>query len=418
MSIAMNEYRNVSNSSTIVVRTVCATVFFVVSFCYLYFYQSPILAVEQRLLLHDLFRCSPNVGAHFSPSLGAQYSPFLGALLITLAMVALQHCMFAVQRYYRRSRLGLHALTYLPSFILLWYLTDMPVLRAHDDSNVVLWWVVRVLLLAAAIVLPMLLRSCRAGVFSALSRRISTANIYLTNLLLMIAMSVALGLLGNGDKSLHCRARMERCLAEGRAEDALKVCDFIKEDEVHVNMLRFYALAMVGELGEKMFARNFSSATARLLPMDGEEFLIYPSKHFFGFLGAYPRQGMTEVEYLQKTLRQGLGNIHTWEYLLCAHLLRSDLHAFARDYLRSPFNGQKLPRHFREALLLYNRHSASPVSDFKDRVMAADFRDFLSLYKRNKDPRLRYSSLREMYGNSYWFYYYYSNSGKLSSASH
>ena len=80
-------------------QVVCAVVFCVLTFCYLYNYQADVLVVTQFL------------------ASGGQthYAPFLGAVIITSVLLLLQ----VVVQFFARLRRRSYALTYAPSLLLL-----------------------------------------------------------------------------------------------------------------------------------------------------------------------------------------------------------------------------------------------------------------------------------------------------------
>ena len=84
-------------------RVICTIVFLLFTFCYLYFYQNDILAVEQHVL-----SCGKT-----------HYNRILGAILITVILYFLQLGVFALTGLRKRT----HAMTYLPSFVLLLFIT-------------------------------------------------------------------------------------------------------------------------------------------------------------------------------------------------------------------------------------------------------------------------------------------------------
>ena len=90
----MNYNHPERNGSTINIRLMCAIVFLVFSFCYLYFFQADILAVAQ----------------HVYSGGQTHYNRLVGAVLITLLLQLLQLLVYAFLRLRKRS----HALTYLP----------------------------------------------------------------------------------------------------------------------------------------------------------------------------------------------------------------------------------------------------------------------------------------------------------------
>ena len=85
------------------IRIVCAVLFCLFSFCYLYFFQADVMTIVQHLA---------SGGQTF-------YNPLLGAVLITITLKLLQ---VGISSWTKLSKRG-YALTYFPSFLLL---TDQP----------------------------------------------------------------------------------------------------------------------------------------------------------------------------------------------------------------------------------------------------------------------------------------------------
>lgn len=93
----------------------CAIVFCLFSFGYIYLYQTPVIAYAQHTLSGGQ----------------TQYNPLIGALLITLIAIVLQLVTFRVTRLGKRC----HALTYVPSMLFLAALTSCH----KTESNGVEW---------------------------------------------------------------------------------------------------------------------------------------------------------------------------------------------------------------------------------------------------------------------------------------
>ena len=70
-----------------------------------------------------------------------------------------------------------------------------------------------------------------------------------------------------------------------------------------------------------------------------------------------------------------------------------------------------LPTHYREALLLYTHLRSNPKIIYRNSVMEADFQDFQSLEDKYKNTTERRNMLCDVYGNTYWFYYFYIKPG-------
>ena len=100
----MNYNRTVKNDSAVTVRVMCAVVFVVFTFLWLYFFQADLLSVAQHVFS----------GGRTS------YNRLTGTLLITLVLMLLQLGVF----WLVPLRKFFHALTYFPSFLCLAMLTS------------------------------------------------------------------------------------------------------------------------------------------------------------------------------------------------------------------------------------------------------------------------------------------------------
>ena len=111
------------------------------------------------------------------------------------------------------------------------------------------------------------------------------------------------------------------------------------------------------------------------------------------------------------------------DFQLCQRLLDKDLDGFARIMKAnevhfglteaapadSTTQVVALPKHYREALVLYTRMHSTPLLTYHHDVADADYEDFQKIYRGEKDAHVRYSKLRDLYSNTYWFYYFYGN---------
>ena len=100
-----------TKNGTIIMRVMCAILFLLFTFLYLFEYQADILAVTQHVLAHGV----------------THYNRTIGAVLLTIILWVLQLVIFGLSGLSRRF----HALTYLPSLLLLGVLTDV---TSHVDQ--------------------------------------------------------------------------------------------------------------------------------------------------------------------------------------------------------------------------------------------------------------------------------------------
>ena len=101
----MNYSKSDKGSSTIIIRVMCATIFVLFTWGWLYFFQADALAMTQHVLSDGL----------------THYNRFVGALIITAILMILQYVINNTTKLNKRF----HALTYMPSMLLLAMLTDI-----------------------------------------------------------------------------------------------------------------------------------------------------------------------------------------------------------------------------------------------------------------------------------------------------
>ena len=95
------------------------------------------------------------------------------------------------------------------------------------------------------------------------------------------------------------------------------------------------------------------------------------------------------------------------DYLLTACLLDKNLNQFALIVRQLYADICSLPKHYREALILYTHLRSNPVIIYKDDVLDADFKDFQELDKKFSDKNMQRNAVQQVYGNTYWYYYFF-----------
>ena len=118
---------------------------------------------------------------------------------------------------------------------------------------------------------------------------------------------------------------------------------------------------------------------------------------------------MSTMHYLDYQRRHKRLNRRTIDYQLCAYLMDKKLDAFAHDITKyyEVNDSVQLPKHYKEALILYTHSHSNPCVVLHDNVLDADFEDMQKLEKSIADARERQTALRDTYGNTYWYYYMY-----------
>ena len=378
--------RNYPANNGTLLQTACAIVFLLFVFVYLYFFQADLLSMVQHVL---------SGGA-------THYDRTVGTVVIT-AVLYLVH--LGAKRLGGLDRVC-HALSYFPSLLLLAALTDVEVDFSVSPLRG-LWLWLAPLLLAVYVFLSLAVKY--NWIETLLPSYSAPISVLWKNLLLMACMFIAVCLCGNNDSVLHYRLRVERLLGSGAYSKALMVGEKSDETDASLTMLRTYALSRSGQLGERLFEFPLTGGSYALLP-DGKgvRCLLYPEDRIVRALSIRKKGDMTPMEYLLYIERNGLGRKPVTDYVLCGYLLDKNIDAFV-DVIRRKYSltSPSLPKHYKEALTLYTHLRSNPVLVFHNEVLDADYADFQKLERKYTDLRERESYVRDMYGDTYWFYYFY-----------
>ncbi|MCR4959127.1 MAG: DUF6057 family protein [Prevotella sp.] len=378
-----NQYRK---SGTITTQAVCALSFFVFSFCWLYFFQSDVLAVGQHVLSGGK----------------THYNQLVGALLITLVLFLLQQVVHAFARLSRRS----HALTYFPSMLVLTVLSCIsPDIDRHFSFGPWVW--VTPLLIAVWLALVWLGRQIypfandlkeSTGIFS---RRMWM------NVMLMVAMMIGVALFGNTNAVFHYTAHAEASLARDDTDEALRVGARSLETDENLTMLRIFALSKKGQLADRLFEYAIRGTSADMLPLQGSKsrLRLMPDSILWSHFGRQPLPGMTVSTYLDSLATDTLATPAHRDYRLMGQLIDRKLDAFVGTLPHYyPLTADSLPLHYREALQLYQHQHDTILC--RDSLMHLRFRKFLRYDSIYPNPRERKIRTEEEFSDTYWYYYY------------
>lgn len=421
-------------NSTAAIQAVCAIIFIVFVFSYLFFLQADILALSQ---------CAWSGGQ-------THYNAWVGSILLTLAFFLIRLGVASLVKFPRR----LQSLTYFPSFVMLGALTSGVM---QEDGNVTLGlstWVAAAFLVLFVLVAKQLstLRPYETPLKS--TSLLSQAS--WMNVGLMLVMMLLCCAMGNTDRLLHHRLKMERYVSQRQYSKVLLVADNERETDHAQTMFRAFSLSKKQLLGEKLFTYPVKGGSRALLPDTAldSRFAFTTDSLLWKHLGAVPSFHVDDVsDYLLLLQRKHKAKPAVDDYLLTAYLLDGDLDSFARsiglyydmrtdeeraaahealekkrkalarkfgddaaadsvkEVLLTPSGYVRkqqadIPKHFREALVLYTHLRGNRVLTYKDNVLDADYEDFLKVNRRKYPSNAaRESALRDAYFGTYWYYY-------------
>jgi hypothetical protein len=382
----MNYSKSDKGSSTIIIRVMCATIFVLFTWGWLYFFQADALAMTQHVLSDGL----------------THYNRFVGALIITAILMILQYVINNTTKLNKRF----HALTYMPSMLLLAMLTDIS--QTIDNGISIsrsIWLVVVFAVIWGAMIF--FVRQYE-NVDKEFHIPLFSRSMWM-NLLMMSAMIICVGWIGNTNAVFQYRMKVEGHLMRGEYHQARKVGQKSLESDADLMMLRMYALARCNELGEHLFEYPITGNSSQILPTSGKtKMLLCPTDSIYKFMGARPAVPMEPDRYLAMLQRRDSVNSQAIaDYLLCGYLIDKQIDRFAQEVSHYYPLDTHLPKHYREALTLYCHSRSNPVVTYSVPVVEEDFANYQELKKQYQDPMERKTRVSEEYRGTFWYYYEY-----------
>lgn len=394
----MNYNNPQKNNGTIFLNVMCAIVFALFAWCYLFFFQADIIAVAQHVLSGGV----------------TTYNRMVGAILITIVLMIIQLVVYGLSHL----RNAYHPFTYLPSAVLLAMVTDIN--SDIDRMQSLKWWCVALsVAVVVSLVVVAMARLMQDKTLSSVEN-VTMRTVWKT-LLILFGMFCGICAVANTDAVFHYRAKAESCLINNDYDGALAAGEKSLETDSSLTMIRAYALACKGELGEKLFTYPITCSGSAIVPMPADSaqladgtastvrFQRYPLKRFYARMGACPPYEIDALRYLHLLEKRGKATPMVKDYVLAIHLINRNLDRFAEGFVKYYGNpdslGNALPRHYQEALTLYRHQRTNPIVQYHNEVQEADYQDFQKLLRAYPLETERRLKAFEQYFGSYWYYY-------------
>lgn len=377
------------------------------TFCYLYFLQGDILAEAQYVYSNGL----------------TTYNLLVGSLIITVTLQVIQWIVALLSRLPSRW----HALTYIPSMLLLAILTDVnkSVLQ-HFTFGAWLW--VAPIILILYIILAIVAHRVDAHYNSA--SQPFKSQLYPNYIILFILILLVGGIPHTSDV-YHYELKAERLILQGDYEAASQVGENSFRTSARLTQLRMYALSQQGQLAERLFDYPQHYGSQGLLDIaDTLPLYRFSARHICAHLGAYCGRSIHSTQqYYQLMLSDSLWNQHTADYYLCSLLLDKKIKEFQRQLPRYyhladsvPHAYDHLPRAYREALLILGDRDQAlngkvvighhTLATFSDQDLVQQYREYCQTKADIADPTQRINQTHRHFGHTYWWYYDYSHLAK------
>lgn len=404
----------------------CALLFCALTFALVFCIKGELLAYAQHVYAHGLTR----------------YDPLIGAVIITLVLQALQMVVARLSCL----NLRVHALSYLPSCLVLVMLTNItPEVVAHFHFGIWAWLAPLLLLLYVFLVLL-------SRQFIKPIRHIHDATLFfVSNHLILFALLALTACIDINRDTFLYELKQERLIRAQRYDEAARVGEKCLAPTARMLQLRAYALARNGQLPERLFDMPQCHGAAGLLQVGDTCAALrrLDTSDICQALGAFcGRVSSTEVylyllrrhlshvsdslALLSETLdalsspspaddslrtqvshdrqRNGVRQRLALDYYLLLQLLERRLDSLPPllqqravmygDSVLSP--RAQLPRAYAEALCLIDTLNADTATLHRYRQYQA-FRESIA----QSEPRRNLT--RRRFGNTYWWYYDYAS---------
>jgi hypothetical protein len=249
-------------------NVVCTVIFVIITFIYYYSFQGDILGMTQYAWSdHE-----------------THYDRLTGCLIFTAIAILIKSLTGFLLEFPQR----LKALVYLPAMMLSGLATAETV---DSNGNVSIPWGVIIFTVVVLTLYPFVVSKLKnLSDYNVSERDGSTIlTAWWTNMLVILLLTVMMYSMGNTDRTLHTRLKVERLCHEGKYDEALAVGVPKYDRDKALTMWRALALAKTDAMGERLFRYNISNAQKTLLPKQtGEPHALlrdcYPIWQALGFV--------------------------------------------------------------------------------------------------------------------------------------
>lgn len=363
------------------IRIICAVLFAIFSFIYIYVFQGELLALMQDYLSKGM----------------TQNNTFVTASLLTVLLVLLQWFINRASKLHGYWE----ALSYIPSCALLALLTDVNDGTMLYSASQWLWGIPLTTLLYIGVVwFNRMIVSIRKKSF---------CGILWPNMLAFTILFVLTAQISNHAPAPHMELAAWKHLHNNNYEKILEIGRRSDDYNVELTALRNLAMAKSGKLGELLFHYPQPyGADGLIYNKHNKQSNTYGASEFYRHLGGnMPYGGEKGRPYCQRMTTKNDSAIYRDLYL-AALLLDKDLTTFAKETSLLP-HSEHQPTHYQEAWLLYNeQHPNTPIEFVPDSAIVTNFKAYLALQREHKTNVIAAENLcRRKFGNTFWCYYDY-----------
>ncbi len=366
------------------VALVCATLFVAFSFTFI-LYKTSLLEV-----LYD------NVATG-----KLEYNSYITSGIITVALTLFAFWLNKFMKFQREWT----ALAYLPSCIILAFITDINRTIYNDEGNILLWIYIFLSVVLFNLFISFILRRILFAKIK--DYNVEGNRMVWRNMMLFTFIFLLTGTLSDSDRNFMYESVAYTQYKHGNINAALEVAKNDYAASKELTSSRAFYLAMQGEMSDKLFNYPQHFASEGLLPHLPQSTPLSPDT-VYKAIGVQNLPHKTVLELLQESIKgDSISKIHR-DYYLCALLLDKRILQF-RDELSRHYNinnVDSLPVHYKEAVLLYNYVSGN--GEVKDTTIQRKFEALHSIAKQcNNNLLNKKDGTYEELKRTYWWYYLY-----------
>ena len=390
-----------------IIRYSCGILFMLFSFFYLFCIQGEILAEAEYV---------------YSKGLNS-YHLLMGAIIITVILQLIQW----VTNKLSQLPANWHALSYIPSALLLAILTDIN-REAIMHFSFGQWVWIAPLIILGYVLLVIIVRSLH----SSNEETVMTVNSQIfPDFIILFVLMLVVGWIPASTDVYHYELKAERLIMEKDYEGAARVGESSLRTSARLTQLRMYALSKTGQLPERIFEYPQYDGSVGLLDVtDTIPTYRFSPQNICFHLGALCGPSVHSTDRFYKlVLSDSIRNQHTIDYYLCSLLLDKKLNQFRKELEYYYFQKDsvdreitRLPKAYSEALLLIGERSAASegrimvhhklFATLTDKEIVERFNAYNKLKEEWPNRTERINKAHREFGDTYWWYYDFSHIAK------
>lgn len=386
----------------------CALLFVLYAILFYLNHQSGILALSYYVE-SEVASSAPDITAIW-------ISTSLGTLLCIIPAMILLHWLHFPLRF--------KALAFLPSYIVLGMITGIsPESVTSVENDIPLLPSVLLLLLSAILIFLTQVYHEDRGEHAPLQNYLG-ANVLISCVGMMLCIALT-----NTDRQLHVQLKM----ADAIHRNSCLVMEKHPRGETASNntitSMQVLHLSRQGVLADKLFSLPNLRGSESMLPDTLPASMLYnipalvyrhlhavpagKCRNALCFLGEAQKRRAVMLDNPSATRADSLRALPLTDYYLCALLLDRKLKRFSEELPRYYVLDDALPRHYREALVLYYSSDSMAQRYFHDSVMDSLLLSYQELLQRESAvwSHQRKASFKA-YPHSYWNYYFFGNNNR------